>query len=565
MNRFWPRIVGIAVGAIVVSVAVLLVAVLSARRASGHHEPPADEASLSYDQLMSRVRLIPIDEKAREFYAGGPLGAIDESEDKLLADVTKRRDFARWKRFEDGLLSFEYPDDPHIVLEIKSPKDKIPVSGDPVRSEGYSFTKAYRLAVGKHTYCLLMVEKTDSFDDSVCFCGEEVFQKYLFLNGAMYRFSLLADGQIKKIQALGNGVRVVLLEWTHSAMPQEVYAKTALSIRLKAPVADRAAMTKKIRDEYGGIGFLESGMPRLQVVELLGKPTTENGSALTYVQTKERWRTTTTIPLRNGAFQCFGRGWRTSEKLPPERGTVEWIVSTVEQTTDYTVSGSARQPPPSKADVDYIFKRFLEIGPKAKDEDWNLLCRAIYGLRKAGHEDKRVLPIVRRRFLEPDVDQHYAAWLLDGYDSQGSRDLFAQRIRLTLDESRRRNAKNQAEDEYLIVGPYADLHNLLCFLRNSHPKFVSLLLDALSHPCARIRSDAYFFWDCLPDEKARSYLLKGLEDTDDGVRRWASSAFADKFGSKGDLAALRKRSAVERDDETRSNLNTAISRLERAK
>ena len=558
----------ITITAVVVFLAALFIAVAFRYWFPHGDESAADESALTYEQLMSRIRLIPIDEKAREFYDGGGSGFFGKSktpEDPLLARVAKRRDFDHRKRYEDEILSFEYPDDSSITLEIKGPKDAMPISGFPVRSEGYSFSKAYRLAVGEHTYCLLMVEKTDLFDDSICFCGEEVFQKYLFHNGALYRFSFLAGGQVKKIQVLGDGVRVVLLEWTHSDMSQQVYVKTALSIRLKAPVSDQTAMMRRIGDAYGGIGFLELGMNRQQSVDLLGQPNQENETSLTYVQTDGRWRTTTTIPLRNGVFQGFGATWQKSEELPAERGTVDWIVDTVERKRDHRVFDPTVQPLPSNADVDYIFERFLEIGPKAKGDDWNLLCRAIYGLHKAGQVDKRVLPVVRKRFLEPGINQHYAAWLLDEYDSEGSRDLFAQRIRLTLNEARKRVGTKPEEDESPGFDPAGDLHNLLSFLGRSHPNYVPFILEAMDHPCADIRGNAYFFWDCLPKDKAKSYLLKGLEDTNDQVRQWASGAFAKSFGSKADIPVLRKRVAVESDEYTLNNLKTAISRLEALK
>jgi hypothetical protein len=557
----------IAIAASVTCLATVCIAVLLPDRESRLCELSTDRAPISHEQLMSRIRLIPSDERAGCFLEKAILGGVGE---RSLAVVANRHEFDRWKQYEDDVLSFAYPDDPHITLEIKRPRDRITIDGDPVRSEWSHFSKACRLAVGEHTYGLLMVENTDSFDDSICFCGAEVFQKYLFLNGALYRFSLLATGQIKKIQLLGNGVRVVLLEWTHSAMTQEVYAKTALSIRLKSPVLDQLAMTKKVCEEYGGFGFLESGMNRSQIVQLLGQPNEESETLLTFVRTRLRWRTSISIPLQDGVFGGFCPNWQKDETLPPQRGSADWILETARDIPPATTSGSNAMT--TSAEVSYMYERFIEIGPTANDWEWDSLCKAIFLLHEVGYADERVLPIVQNRFPEMTPNQLWAARFLHKYDSSNNDDLFCQKIRRILNEAKKHEETTPEEDPYPVVG-WDDntLYNLFVFLGKKHPQRLSLILEALDHPCVSVRRLAYSFVDNVPDDfpeaDATPRLLKGLEDSDAEIRRSASNAFAASYGygSKADIPALKKRASLESDEGIRNNLESAIERLERQK
>jgi len=159
----------------------------------------------------------------------------------------------------------------------------------------------------------------------------------------------------------------------------------------------------------------------------------------------------------------------------------------------------------------------------------------------------------------------YAAWVLDSYDAQNSGELFAQRIRLILDETKELKSMELKEVHEPLWEHGFDVHNLFCFLGRAHPKFQSLLLEAFAHPCGEIREEAYFFWDELPSEKAKDCLLKGLEDKDTEVRRSASKIFSENFGSKDDIPTLKKRISTESDKDTLNYLTKAVERLEKKK
>ena len=521
------------------------------------------EQASTTEAVRSRIQLLPRrDVSARELREY----LQSELKDNTLAEATEMKSFPKWKVFEDEQIAFRYPDHPLIKVEVKTPNDPISVMGDPVRSAEHTYFRTYRLALGEHTYGLLLLDKADAFDDGICFCGEVAYQKYVFHNGSLCRFDFLADGNVKKVQMLCNGFRVVAFEWTHLPMPQDVYVDLALSVALKAGPCDQASMRKTISATYGfygRLGFLEKGMSRIDIISLVGPPEVESDSLLTYVRREGRRETTIQIPLKHGRFDGFEADWRKRVQLPAERGSVDWIVETVkEDSRSHASAGDSEgeQLPPET--IQYMFDRFVEIGPTVQDGDWDRLCMAINGLRERGHTDERVLPIVRQRFREADVCQHHAAWLLHECDPEGSRDLFAERIRLTLDEARKKAASEDEEEAWLTFGPYGDLDNLLCFLGKSHAKRKPFILEAMDHPHPDIRSSAYCFWDCIPTEDARPRLVRGLEDENDSVREEASRAFAKSFGSRDDLPLLKKCASKEKDELVIENLETAIARVE---
>ena len=485
---------------------------------------------------------------------------LAEIEDESLKKVAQGESFSEWKEFDDEYLSFRYPDHPDIKLEVKRPEDEINIMGGPLKSSRETFLKSYRLALGEHTYALLMFDKTDRFDDTICFCGAVVYTKYLFHNGALFRFDFLKNGAIKKVQMVSNGFRVVFFEWTHLPITQEVYLKLAMGIRLKSGPCDEAKMRKAVFDQYGLIGrlgFLEKGMTREQIQSLLGKPDESSETSIKYIQTIDRRQTTIAIPLEDDTFTGFRGQFRNNITLPAKRGSADWIVETVRPDLFQV---NATRPSLSQQEIDYIFKRFLEIGPTVEGWKWNRLCMAMHELGKEGHKNDSILPLVRRRFLEADVSQDFATWLLHEYDPEGSRELFAKRIRLILDETK--PVPETVKEEDWLFGIWNDLHNLLCFLGKSHPKREALILEALDHPHPEVRHAASFFWNCVPEEEAQSRFLRWLEDKDPNTRRLASEAFAEGLGSPKVIPVLKKRLSLETDEEVRGNLRSALDRIE---
>ena len=140
---------------------------------------------------------------SRSFIGQGICGRVGRSPPAAGSDSTTHAQFAEWVRYEDEFVSFSYPKDARVSLEIKSPGDPIPILGSPVSSSENSLFRCYRLTFNGATYCLLLLDRTNDFDDGVCFCGHVAYEKYLEHHEALYRFSLFDNGVFKKIQMLG--------------------------------------------------------------------------------------------------------------------------------------------------------------------------------------------------------------------------------------------------------------------------------------------------------------------------------------------------------------------------
>ena len=217
------------------------IAILLVGRTSSAGEDP------NYLDILARVNIFRAADTAGLPATGSGSAAADRSSDKGSADASAavppaagsdsstQAQFAEWVRYEDEFVSFSYPKDVRVSLEIKSPGDPIPILGSPVSSSENSFFRCYRLTFKGATYCLLLLDRTNDFDDGVCFCGHVAYEKYLEHHGSLYRFSLFDNGVFKKIQMLGDGLRLVLFEWTHMPISQQVYAQIALSVRFRQP------------------------------------------------------------------------------------------------------------------------------------------------------------------------------------------------------------------------------------------------------------------------------------------------------------------------------------------
>ena len=527
--------------------------------------PTIGFATVAGEDVQSKIQLLPRDEisKAKKHNF-----LLDELKDKTLVKIAETKNFPKWKIFEDEYIKFYYPDNPHIEAIVKTPKVPGAIMGGVVGTTENTFFKCYSLTLGKYTYALLLLDKANAFDDGLCMCGAVVYQKYMFHNGSLCRFDFLKNGNVKKFQILRNGFRIVLFEWTHLPMTQDAYVNFALGITLKAGTCDKAAMRKMVMDKYGFIGrlgFLEKGMTRKEIIELLGQPANATETALTYVYTENRWQTTFTINLKNNIFEGFSDDWQKVVELPAKRGSIDWIVETVEANQPYLFADESKRKPLPQKTIQYIFDRFVEVGPTAQDDDWNRLCQALNELNDLGHTDKRILPVIRKRFTDANLCQHHAAWLLHNYDPEGSQNLFAKRIRLTLDEARKKIKSENEEERDLTFSPFDDLHNLLSFLNESDSKRSSFIIEAMEHPHPDIRSDGYYFWDCISVDDAYPRLIRGLKDEASSIRQLCSKAFAESFGSPKDIPLLKKCILTEKDKETLQNLKAAVKRLEQEK
>ena len=529
--------------------------------------------------IEERLTLLPVKEKQKKFYDRMKLSSIKELKDPKLEAAAAKQSFKKWKKYEDQYLSFIYPDDPNIILQIKSPKSSIPIMGGAIGTTDNTFFRSYRLAIGKHTYCLLMLQKTNSFDDGICLCGAVAFQKYILNNNALLRFDLLENGYVKKIQALSDKYRVVVFEWTHMPIQQEPYIKIGASIKFKETVNK-----KKMLDQYLGFGFLEKGMNKKQVIEILGKPSKQETSKLFYDSPDGRYIYRTVVEFnKNGLFEGFKNEWYETFLSKPKYGSLEWMKEKVEKyyfkiekaeeeseysdkkvnpedyDADYYKEEYSRVKitynlgPLTKDDIKLIFKKFINLTPKANDKDWSTLCYIIYHLAECGKMDKKILPVFLERYSK-SIAPHYANWIVQKYNPKNKQKLLIQQIKMELSRAEKPEKDNSKYTGY-------DLHNLLSFLNKKTSEAKELILTGMQHPNADIRYKAYFFWDYLPENKYLPLLRKGLKEKGDYIRSQCADAFSKEIGDKTDLQLLEEAHKAEKDKGIKKSLASTIERI----
>jgi hypothetical protein len=509
--------------------------------------------------ILDRVQLLLVEDDGNSKFTGNWAEDSPTARPDIKA-IASQSHFAEWTRHEDEFLSFSFPKDPRISFAIKTPEDPISVAGEPVGTTENSFVRCYHLTFNGETYGLLLLDRKSDFDDGICFCGPVVYEKYLEHHGALYRFSLLPNGKVKKIQILGDGLRLVLFEWTHMPIHQAVYARIAMSVQLRQPSRDMAALRARIAKAYGKAGFLEKGMDRNAVVALLGPPTHEQPKELRYVFQRSYdtppgsmiKEVTQTIPLTDGRFQGLSPKWEQRRWLPPERNSVQWVLAKLNGRT----VGSDSVEPASDAELQPLLTRVVELLPKVDDRHWSDVCEAGALLAKRGVKNPRVLEIVRARYLDPQLYAGDATEVLARYDGDGSQELFVKRIRLEMELARKPEAL-QKQSAYL--NGWQSLEELFTRLHSTHPLRDALIVEAMDQPNAGVRWDGYRHYDELPESLARSKLAKGLADPAPQIREHCIEAIADRFG---DLDLLRTRRFKETDESVLKALNEAIKKLE---
>ena len=511
-------------------------------------------SSPSPQEIKQRICLIPHCEKYRKLY--------DKMSERMLAkfqnlDFRKtaaKKSFKNWKKYEDEYVSFIYPDDPSVVFEIKRPKEQIPIMGGAVGTTENTFFRSYRLGIGKHTYFVFLLEKTDSFDDGICLCGAVVFQKYLFRDGTLFRYDLMKNGLVKKIQALSDDCRVVAFEWTHLPINQQVYLKIASSLKFKK-TGNQDKLKTKIIQEYGGYGFLEKGMTKSEVIKLLGRPNRQEKSKLFYGELCGRYHDTITVEFDpKGIFQGFKKGWWKTVLTAPKYGSIEWMrekVNTGDDECDAKESKNYKLSPLSKDDIGYIFSTFVELTPKVSPSEWAELCHIIYDLANSGYMDKKILPSFKKRYLSEEAP-HYANWLVEKYSPNDKEKLLIAQLRIVYAE-----ALDKKKGKFVYL---SETHNLLSFLGRKSVAAKELIIVGMKHPDPGVRDDAYYFSDYLPDKEAIPLLLKGLKDKNKNVREKCIKAL-----NELDLKTLGEILASEKNKENKLFLREAIKKKRNAK
>lgn len=528
----------------------------------------------SLESVKHRVQLIEANDKHAKYHAK----KFERIEDPIVKKLALKKNYSQWKRYEDEYVSFIYPDEPNVKLEIKKPEDRIPVSGGVVGTTENTFFRTYRLVIGEETYCALLLDEVNSFDDGICFCGAIEYQKLLVDDGVIFRYDLLENGSVKKIQALSDRYRVVVFEWTHLPIQQDPYIRIGSSIRFKKPGGGKKLRNNAIA-KYGGIGFLERGMTKVEVIKLLGNPTVDGDSKLVYDRVDGRDVDRYTVPIDSkGLFSGFGVSCYEYIKLPPEYGSADWIIEKVSAASgghalfgdddkDYDLGSLTAK------DIRYIFERFQELTPEMEDDEWRGLCQAIHKLADMGHKDERVLGVVREKFKRGYVNDE-AHWIIDKYKPADYENLLIDQVKkgyakadaeyARWESDGGKNVKEEFGDDFdinedMIFG--LGLHNLFCFLGDESNRAHDMILIGMKHKHPAVRAEAYSFWHYLPSPLSGERLRQGLADNSYSVRRECAEEFADEVGTKADLPVLKKVREIEENEEVLEFIEAAINRI----
>ena len=494
-----------------------------------------------------------------------PLGSFvfEESgikKDSELGRLFSAKAITKWKVFEDDRVRFAYPDHPDIT--VKSADKRAPlgtrVYGGPTGSVNRKSSHYYTIGSDAATWAVIMLQDEPWLDEGICLCGAVALRVYVPNQGCLRAYDLLDDGQLKKMQVLGEGTRLQVFEWTHLPMSQESYLRLTESVTLKnagaKSVAEWTSAFQKHARYRDAAGWLVPGMGENEVIALLGQPASRKKNTLIYQKADEdeEWLTTTRISLPGGQFRSLNKRWRVTEEIPPAPGTLRWALKLVDD--DYK---------PTKAEIAQLKESCLAWLKSCRASQWNQWCQVAHRLTdNAGWKEPALGPLIASRFLDKDVVVNQASILLGDLNPPGTQEFVTKRLRFVLDEAAKPEAK---KDKYMHLSPLGDFHNLLCQI-NPKENRLPFIREGIAHPHRAVRWSAYLSWlNKLPEDEALAAALKGLADEDESVRQQAAKAFEKSMGSKKHIPTLKEHLAAEKDERTRTSLTQAIQRLEAGK
>ncbi len=531
----------------------LRLAILTALLCPVFAETPPRCAS---ERLQGKTDILPNEPSEYESigaeYLKKELG--DALTEELLKVLERKADGA-WKTFQDDLVSFEYPDDPLLRVTPIEPGEEFGIVGGAIGNADRSFERAYRLVAGpKIPYLTIFVQQTDRFDDGICLCGPVVHDQLLVADGTLLRFSFLPSGAIKKVQALGAKHRAIALEWTHTAITQEAFARIGKSLRMREPGSNTREqwMTKLAADNPPSpdwpasksklrrdLAWMEPQMTPAAVRSLLGTPakSTEEGD---FFEEKVRtpdgqhWRFTTRVPYRDGRFIRFDAGRSEAEELEPQPGSVRWAEKLLHVEERQPIPGlddDKPRPKPSTEAAKALVEAFLKRADEENGAHWRRWCEAMAAAAfelKLG--DARILARVEETFLELPRDQMGAIDILRAAPSSRLVELCLSRARLIADEGITTAAADRTYEFSKLISAVVEAD------AKGAEKFVRA---ALTDPKPAVRRSALDTVSQVMGPNERLQLYAGLlDDPDPVVRRGAADVTGWWAATRADLSKV---------------------------
>jgi hypothetical protein len=131
----------------------------------------------------------------------------EDSGGKTNPDLTRFLNEPRhekWKKFEDDLITFSYPEYPGMEVAVRDgrPAPGTKFYGQPIGSVDRQSSRFYSILVKGVTWAVVMAQDDPWFDEGICFCGQVVLRVYVPDQGCLRAYDLLTTGQLKKLQII---------------------------------------------------------------------------------------------------------------------------------------------------------------------------------------------------------------------------------------------------------------------------------------------------------------------------------------------------------------------------
>ena len=507
-----------------------------------------------------RVQLLPVEEGGgNDSLELSPLWPIGGEGNGAL-QFAGRGTAVEWRLFEDADISFYYPDIDGVAVE--SVTERPPMFGEIFYQSDTATDRWYVIRHGDGTtLAAFSIDREKGFGDLERYPREEVFHKLLDAGGGIARASLTADGGIGRVQWLGNGLRVGLLEWKHCSSSRRDYAAFAASLRLVEPQRDpggKLAWSVATAGLEERIGLLEIGMVASEVEMAIGRPVGIADETWVYHTPHREGDRYYRVELAGGTFAGLAADWRTVRKDPPIEGSIEWMREKTEIRAGDAGGIGYDLGRLDDVEVEQIFSALRQRLPAAEDSEWDDLCRIIANMAEMKLHDDSCLSLLRSRFLEPGLTSRSAILALRSCDAIGARDLFAQKFRDMVGDLR---WKREVRDT--PGGICDDLRVMLAYVGEGHPEAQELVRMSVGHAHPPIRAVGFSFLGWMDSENARRVAKRGVRNADVRIRRHSAEAFAEHCGTVEDIAVLEHCLTVEGDPETREHLEKAVARLEK--
>ena len=511
------------------------------------------------NKLRKRVEVLPVTGKADIWSPLWPMGRSHiPKEDQYSPD-----DSGYWTLFQSEELSFYIPELKHLRVEVVEESLMIPMLGSIYHMSSESECRWYRVVLdGGMTWAAFAVDDLDHFDDRNRYPVSENFHRTLEHGGGVARFFLDDQGRICRAQWLGNGRRVSLLSSQHCGARLDDYSVLAASLELgtalRVPLTGLQRVIRASTPTVSSrIGLLEPGMRSSDVIDFLGNPVGVSGSTFLYHSLHGHADCYFRIPFgEDGLYYGLGNDWREIRKDPPLRGTIEWMEEKTEVRAGRPGGIGYDIGSLSDEDSQLIINQLILKIPAAEEIQLARICRVLENLAELGLQDKRLINLLRTRFLEDEMSIRPVISALWRWNHEESKSIFTQKARDVISAFRwqvaERGRGSQTAD---------DLRVLLDFIGQEHSGAGEIIALMANHSNATLRETGFSRLGWLQGDQLHALALAGAVDVSDRVRLYCAEVLASGVAESSDENFLREWLSKEQNALIREQLISAVDSL----